>query len=92
MYGSSPDAQPAHHTRIGASGRARGKQLRHDLVGQVLPRLGIAEEAGDVDQQGVEQLGELLAVELQVVEVVLVALRPDRAIRLATRRWMVERL
>lgn len=57
---------------------ARGKKLRHDLVRHVFPRLGITEEPAGVDQQRVEQLGELFAVELQVVEVVLGALRPDR--------------
>src|SRR5205085_4710206 len=58
--------------------RARAEQARHDLLSHVLPRLRIAEEGGDVDQQRVEQLDELLAVELKMVDVVVVALDPQR--------------
>ena len=47
-----------------------GEDRRDDLSAERLPGLGIAEEGGDIDQDGVEELGELLGVDLQVVMVV----------------------
>src|SRR6266704_6393461 len=41
--------------------------LGKDLVGQVSPSQGIAEESGDVDQNGVKEAGGLFGVSLQVV-------------------------
>jgi hypothetical protein len=49
-----------------------GQHRGDDLVAQVVPRLGVAEEARDVDQDGVEQRVELVRVQLQVVDVVAV--------------------
>jgi hypothetical protein len=47
-------------------------QRRQQLGLQVGPRLAVPEEAGDVDENGVEERGELLRVQLEVVLVVLV--------------------
>ena len=46
-----------------------GEQRRETSRAQELPGLGVAEEAGDVDQDRVEQRGELVGVDLEVVEV-----------------------
>jgi hypothetical protein len=43
-----------------------------DLRAQVLPRLGIPKEARYVDQNRVEQRGELLGVHLQILEILRV--------------------
>jgi hypothetical protein len=70
----------------------RVQKLGRELGAHVLPRLGVPEERGGVDQQRVEQLRELLAMEFEVVDVVVMALDADGPMRLATRRWIVERL
>jgi hypothetical protein len=54
---SAPDAQ----RRVVRAGVDEARQY---LGGEVLPRLGVAEEARDVDEQRVEQLDEFLAVQL----------------------------
>ena len=41
--------------------------LGEDIFTQIVPRLGVAKEAGDVDEEGVEEEGELFGVYLQVV-------------------------
>src|SRR5262249_59836539 len=48
-------------------------QVREDLGGQVLPGRRVAEETRDVDEHCVEQLGELIGMQLQVVDVLVVA-------------------
>src|SRR4051794_20628371 len=70
-----------HRVRLlpGRTGRApdadrivradRLEQPRDDLVAVVLPRRGIAEEPRDVDEDRVEQRGELVGLDLEVVEV-----------------------
>src|SRR3954447_382440 len=50
-----------------------GDQLGKYRLGQVRPVLRVAEEPGDVDQDGVEEDGELLGMELQVLDVADVA-------------------
>ena len=50
---------------------------RDDLLGDVVPRAPVAEEAGDVDQDRVEQPRELLGVAGEVLAVGLVALGAD---------------
>ncbi|HVM18894.1 MAG TPA: hypothetical protein VM307_02930 [Egibacteraceae bacterium] len=45
------------------------EQPRHDLVLHVLPRVAVAQKRRDVDQDGVEQRGELLGMDLEVVAV-----------------------
>src|SRR5262249_8496248 len=49
-------------------------QRRKDLLRQISPGGLIAEEPGDVDEDGVEEGGELVRVDLQVIPVVAVAL------------------
>src|SRR5439155_9471677 len=73
--------QHRDRVRLLARGAARGpdakrrlvlafvEQARDDLVRDDLPGLGVAEEAGDVDQDRVEELGELLAVLAEVVAI-----------------------
>jgi hypothetical protein len=51
---------------------------RHDVARQEVERLTIAEERRDVDQDRVEQLGELVLVDLEIVEVRGVGVDPDR--------------
>src|SRR5262249_32258897 len=46
-----------------------GHDRRDDLPGEHLPGLGIAEERGDIDENGVEELTELLGMHLEVVAV-----------------------
>ena len=75
MYGSSPDAQPADQTRIGGSSPARSRMRGITLSRDVLPRLRVAEEAGDVDQDRVEELRELVRVRLEALAVLGVVLR-----------------
>jgi len=53
------------------------QQPGQHLVAQVLPHLRVAEELGDVDQDGVEQGRELVGVDLEKVEVGRVALNAD---------------
>jgi hypothetical protein len=53
--------------------------LRQDLGVQLLPGVGVAEEARYVDQDRVEQRGELARFELQDVLVVLVGVNADLA-------------
>ena len=53
----APDAQRG----VGPAGREQG---REDLLPQVLPGIRIAEEPGDVDQDGVEEGGELIRMHL----------------------------
>ena len=76
-----------HGDRVGLlAGRAPGRpdaqlallsdaveRLGQDVLVEVLPRRRVAEEAGDVDEDRVEELGELVGVDLEVVEVVAVA-------------------
>ena len=76
VYGSSPDAQPAHHTRSGESGMRVASNWGRSRR-EVIPGLRIAEEARRVDQERVEQLGELFAMQLEIVDVVVVALGAD---------------
>ena len=45
------------------------EDLRHDLCGEVVPRLRVAEERRDVDQNRVEQDLELLGVNLEIVAI-----------------------
>ena len=66
-----------HQTRITSDVVFGLEQVRDDLLAQVLPGLRVAEEAGDVDQDGVEELGELVRLRLQERQVVLEALDPD---------------
>src|SRR5207247_9967146 len=47
-----------------------GGDGRDDLAREHLPRLGIPEEGGDVDEDGVEELAELLRVHLEIVAVI----------------------
>src|SRR5205823_10564371 len=47
--------------------------LGEHLVGDCLPRGWVAEERGDIDQDRVEEVTELLGVDLQVVQVMGVA-------------------
>lgn len=51
--------------------------LRYGAGPQILPCIGIAEEAGNIDQDGVEERGEFLAMYLEVVEVLTVASDTD---------------
>ena len=44
-----------------------GNELGEDLFNQIVPRLGVAKEGGDVDEEGVEEQGKLFGVYLQVV-------------------------
>ena len=66
----APHAQRLAH-------RLPRQQCRQYLQAEVLPGLGVAEEAGDVDQDRVEQRRELVALQLEAVEVVDVARDPD---------------
>ncbi len=43
--------------------------LGDDLLGQIVPGRPVAKERGDVDQDGVEEVGELVGVDLQKVAV-----------------------
>ena len=52
--------------------RLCGEQFRHHLLAQVIPRRRVAEKRSDVDEDGVEELGELLRVDLEMVDVGLV--------------------
>jgi hypothetical protein len=56
-----------------AAGAVEQPRQRVDL--QCLPRRRVAEEAGDVDEDGVEEVVVFLGVDLQVVEVPVEALR-----------------
>ncbi|CAG7000123.1 hypothetical protein PICSAR164_02743 [Mycobacterium avium subsp. paratuberculosis] len=52
-------------------GPAFGQQSRNDFGGDELPGVRVAEERGDVDQDGVEQRGELVGAGLQEVQVLV---------------------
>src|SRR3954467_15428060 len=54
-----------------------GQQCRNGLVLDEFPCWRVSEERRDVDQDGVEQRGELVSAGLQKIEVVLVALASD---------------
>src|SRR5262249_40897834 len=56
----------------GAVGSATCEDARDDLLDQEIPRLFVAEEAGDVDENGVEQKTELLGMRLEVGLIVVV--------------------
>ena len=51
-------------------GRMRGEQMRQDLVAQHIPDRRVAEEAGDADQQFLEQQVDFLRVLAQVAHIV----------------------
>ena len=78
MYASWPLAQPALQTRIGSSAAFAASRSGQDVVAQVVPGRRIAEELGDVDQQRLEELLELLGVDLEEVEVVAERRAADR--------------
>ena len=69
VYASSPEAQPALQIRTGSPGPLAGQDPRDDLVPDGLPGRRVAEEGGDVDQDRVEEAGELLGVDLEIVGV-----------------------
>ena len=58
-------AQPGTQTRTRGVGVLAGEQPRHHHPLQRLEGLGVAEEAGDPDQQVAEQQADLVAVLLQ---------------------------
>ena len=53
------------------------------ISAQIIPGGRVAEKAGDVDQNGVEELVEFIRVDLQVVQIVVEAL--DRTICMRAR-------
>ena len=68
-YASSPVAQPAVHTRTLIAAAFAGKEARNDSVGQGRPRLWVAEEFGDVNEQVMKEclgLGRVLAQRVQI--------------------------
>src|SRR5881397_441567 len=62
-YASSPVEHPALLI-------AAGHDLRDDLLAQICPGVAVAEEAGDVDEDRIEQLAELVRAGLQQVAVI----------------------
>jgi hypothetical protein len=78
VYASSPLAHPALQMRIGVFGPGALDDLRNDLGRDVIPHRRVAEKTGDVDQDRVEQVGEFLGVNLEVVDVAGVVLDVDR--------------
>jgi hypothetical protein len=73
-------------------GAARGDERREHLGTQVVPRLGVAEERRDVDQDGVEEERELLGVDLEVIDVLRIMVDCDHLMRFVMRRARLERL
>ncbi len=59
VYASSPVAQPALQARIGSPGAFGGQDFRQGHGPNHLPGDRVPEEAGDVDEDGVEQRSEL---------------------------------
>ena len=92
VYASSPVAQAALQSRIGASVGQRGEQAREQVLLQRPPGVGVAEERRDVDEQGVEQLRELAGVDLEVVAVGVVGLEWQACMRRPTSRMRLARL
>ena len=70
-------ARAPHPDRV--VGPAFGEHRGNDLLTEVEPCLGVAEEAGDVDQDRVEQRAELVGVDLQLVDVLAVLRHTDLA-------------
>src|SRR5207248_1937241 len=51
----------------------RLQELRHDVGLQEIPRRLVAEERGDIDEDGIEELHELLGMDLEVFDVAVEA-------------------
>src|SRR5439155_9900716 len=73
LAAGTPGAPDTDGLRVGLG----GQQLREDLGAKVFPRGGVAKEARDVDQDGVEEVGELPGMGLEVFEVVAVPLQVE---------------
>ena len=77
VYASAPVAQPADQMRswrpLSSSSTIRGMTSRCD----VLPHGRVAEEAGDVDQDRVEERGELVGLALEILAIGGVAVDAD---------------
>src|SRR5262249_2800463 len=61
----------------GAVRPAAGEYARNDLRRQVVPRLRVSKEAGDVDEDRVEEEAELLRMGLEVALIAVVRIHAD---------------
>jgi hypothetical protein len=68
------------------------QQVGDDVLTKVFPLLGVAKEAGDVDQDRVEELDELVRVDLEAILVIGQRFGPTSFIRFWMRRNKVLRL
>jgi hypothetical protein len=71
--GCAPGA-PHAHRRVGVS---IGQDRRQHVGAQMVPRVRVPEEVGHIDQDRVEEGGELLRVNLEVVEIFAVVAHAD---------------
>src|SRR5215216_1925851 len=54
------------------------EDVRHDFAFEIVPGLRVPEEGRDVDQHGVEEVGELVLMDFQVVDIIAKGLYFDR--------------
>jgi hypothetical protein len=71
-------AQPALHTRIGRFGPVAARSSGIAVSRSASQARGVPEEAGDIDEHQVEELGVLVRVKLEVIHVLGMRLQPER--------------